>query len=136
MKGILIIGISIGPYSVLKAINHVLEIMMSTALICTKSGKIGIFARFGSFVRMKPSRNGEITLSFTDVGKSCPSREFLTWHLCILTLFAKKKILAKFPDSQYTNYETCAILHRFHVFETAKLNYNKLYFKECIYSIC
>ena len=28
------------------------------------------------FVKTKSSRNGEITLSITDIGKSCPSREF------------------------------------------------------------
>ena len=27
------------------------------------------------FVKIKPSRNGEITLSFTGVGKPCPCRE-------------------------------------------------------------
>ena len=32
----------------------------------------------GSFVKIEPSRIGEITMSFTDVGKLCPSREFLT----------------------------------------------------------
>ena len=31
-----------------------------------------------SFVKLKPSKNGEITLSFTDVDKSRPRREFLT----------------------------------------------------------
>ena len=30
-------------------------------------------------------------LSFTDIGKSCPSRDFLTSQICILTLFAKIK---------------------------------------------
>ena len=30
-----------------------------------------------SFVKIKSSRIGEITLSFTDEGKSCHSREFL-----------------------------------------------------------
>ena len=30
-----------------------------------------------SFVKIKSSRNGEITLSFTGVVKSCHSREFL-----------------------------------------------------------
>ena len=29
-----------------------------------------------SFVKIKSSRNGEITLSFTDEGKSCHRREF------------------------------------------------------------
>ena len=29
-----------------------------------------------SFVKIKYSRNGEISLSFTDIGESCPSHEF------------------------------------------------------------
>ena len=29
-----------------------------------------------SFVKIKPSRIGDITLSFTDIGKSCPVRDF------------------------------------------------------------
>ena len=38
-----------------------------------------IFARVlfsRSFAKMKTSRNGEITMSFIDVGKSCPSPAF------------------------------------------------------------
>ena len=31
----------------------------------------------------------EITLSFTDVGKSCPGREFAKWQICFLTRFVK-----------------------------------------------
>ena len=31
---------------------------------------------------MKFRENGEITLSFTDIGKPCPSREFLTLQTC------------------------------------------------------
>ena len=34
--------------------------------------------------------------SFTGVGKSCPSREFLTWQICLLMLFAKIKFSRKF----------------------------------------
>ena len=51
-----------------------------------------------SFVKIKPSQNGGINLSFTDVGKSCQNREFLTWQICFLTLFAKNKILAKISE--------------------------------------
>ena len=46
-------------------------------------------------------------MSFTDVGKSLPSYEILTWQICLLTLFTKKKILAKikflhkFPNLQF-----------------------------------
>ena len=37
------------------------------------------------FVRIKPSKNGEIqvTMLVTDVGKSGPSLECLTWQICI-----------------------------------------------------
>ena len=44
-----------------------------------------------SFLRIEPSRNGGITMSFTDEGKSCPSRDFLTPLLC-LDGFREKKI--------------------------------------------
>ena len=46
----------------------------------------GETSRTQSFVKIKPSRNDEITPSFTDVGKSCPIREFITLQICILTL--------------------------------------------------
>ena len=43
-----------------------------------------------SFVKIKPSRIGDITLSFTDIGKSCPVGDFFLRHKCVvLTLFAK-----------------------------------------------
>ena len=51
-----------------------------------------------SFVKIKSSRNGEITLPFTDNGKLCPSREFLTPQICLLTLFAKIKFSRKYPE--------------------------------------
>ena len=52
-------------------------------------------------MRIKLSRNGEITLSFTDIGKSCLSREFLTSQICLLTLFTKTKFSGKFVNLQY-----------------------------------
>ena len=54
-----------------------------------------------SFVRNKPSRNSKIILSFTDVGKSIPIREFLTSQICLLMLFAKIKLSRKFPNLKY-----------------------------------
>ena len=51
-----------------------------------------------SFVKIKPLRNGRITLSFIDIGKSCLSREFFTSLICLLMLFAKKN-LAKISES-------------------------------------
>ena len=54
----------------------------------------------GSFVKIKSSQNGEITLLFTDIVKSCPSREFLASKICYLMLFAKIKFSRKFLDLQ------------------------------------
>ena len=47
-----------------------------------------------SFAKRKPSRNGEITSSFIDTGKSCLSREFYH-HKYVLTLFAKINLAKK-----------------------------------------
>ena len=54
-----------------------------------------------SFVKIKPSRIGDIFLSFTDIGKSCPVRDFFTSQMCLLTLYAKIKFSRKFPNLQY-----------------------------------
>ena len=56
---------------------------------------------YAKFRENKTSRNAEITLSFADICKSCPSREFLASQMCLLTLFAKIKFSRKFPDLQY-----------------------------------
>ena len=44
------------------------------------------------------------SLSFTDIGKSCSSRDFLTSQICLLTLFAKIKFSRKFLNLQYVLY--------------------------------
>ena len=49
------------------------------------------FVNMRSFVKIKSSQNGEITLSITDIGKSCTSREFLSLQECLLMRFAKIK---------------------------------------------
>ena len=54
-----------------------------------------------SFVKIKPSRIGDITLSFTDIGKSCPVRDFLRRKCVFSTLLAKMKFSRKFPNLQY-----------------------------------
>ena len=51
-------------------------------------------------MKIRESRNGEITLSFTDIGKSCPSCYFLTFQICFLTLFGIIKFLRKFTNLQ------------------------------------
>ena len=47
------------------------------------------------------SQIGEITMSYTDIGKSYPSRELLTSQICLLTLFVKIKFSIKVPNLQY-----------------------------------
>ena len=78
--------------------------------VCTFTVKLKIFARviyyretshMRSFVKIKSSQNAENTLSFTDICKSCTSREFLASQMCLLTLFTKIKLSQKFPDLQY-----------------------------------
>ena len=54
-------------------------------------------------MKIVSSRNVEITMSFTDAGKSCPSRDFIVSQICLLTLFAKIKFSRKFPDLQYVS---------------------------------
>ena len=56
-----------------------------------------------SFVKIKSSRNGEITLSFTDEGKLCQSRECLRRKYVFKTIH-ENKILAKI--SEFTINET------------------------------
>ena len=56
---------------------------------------------YAKFRENKPSRNGGITLSFIDGGKSCLSREFSTSQMYLLMLFAKLKFSRKFPNLQY-----------------------------------
>ena len=42
-----------------------------------------------SLVKIKHSQIGDITLPFTDIGKSCPVREVFTSRMYLLTLSAK-----------------------------------------------
>ena len=52
-------------------------------------------------MKINPSRIGDITLLFTDIGKSCPASDFFTSQMSLLTLFAKIKFSRKFPNLQY-----------------------------------
>ena len=49
-----------------------------------------------SFMKIKSSRNGKITLSTTDKGKSYPSHEIFRSQVCLLTLFTKIKFTQNF----------------------------------------
>ena len=52
-----------------------------------------------SFVKIKPSRNSKVTLSFIEIGKSCLNRQFL--HIINMSFKAIReiKILAKISES-------------------------------------
>ena len=50
-----------------------------------------------SFVKMKPLRIGDITLSFTDIGKACPVYDFLR-RTCVFYVIREYKILAKISE--------------------------------------
>ena len=52
----------------------------------------------GSFVKLKHSQNGEITLSITDVDKSCPSHKFLTWQNMLFNSILENKILTNLTE--------------------------------------
>ena len=53
-------------------------------------------------MKIKPSQNGKISLSFIDIGKPCLSREFFT-SLMSFNAIRENKILAKI--SEFTVYE-------------------------------
>ena len=57
-------------------------------------------SRMWSFAKIKPSWNGENTLSFADEGKSYQSRDFLTRQICLLAPIAKIKFSRQFPHLQ------------------------------------
>ena len=61
-----------------------------------------------SFTKIKPSRNGKITLSFIYIGKSCLNREFFTSLICLLMLFAK----IKFSESTVVRLEKLVPSHK------------------------
>ena len=61
-----------------------------------------------SFVKIEPSRIGEITLSITDTGKSCPVSDFNVANVSFNAV-RENKILAKI--SEFTVFNT-APLHR------------------------
>ena len=63
--------------------------------------KLVVWYMNAKFHENEPSRNGKITQSFIDIGKSCLSREFFTSLICLLMLFAKIKFSRKFPNLQY-----------------------------------
>ena len=51
-----------------------------------------------NFFKIKSLQNGKITLSFTDIGKSCLRREFLTSQICLFNAIDENKTLAKISE--------------------------------------
>ena len=77
--------------------THAIEIKITNKSLLQKKTKyrpssvnLEIFARINfretshmrSFAKIKPPQIGDITLSFTDIGKSCPVRDFFTSQMC------------------------------------------------------
>ena len=56
-----------------------------------------------SFVKIKPSRIDDITLSFTDICKSCPVRDFYVANVSFNAI-CENKFSRKFPNLQYNMY--------------------------------
>ena len=55
-------------------------------------------------MKIKPSQNGKITLSFTVTGKSCLSPKVWTPLICLLRLFANIKFSWKFLNLQNSDF--------------------------------
>ena len=87
-------------------------------------------------MKTKLSGNSGSTLSFADVGKSCPSRKFLTWSICILKLFYENIIFVEFRNFQFpsTLYPTngglgcCQLQNDYSAFV--------IYFRNLMASVC
>ena len=56
-----------------------------------------------------------ISLSFTDIGNSCPSRKFIMSQICLVKLFVKIKYSQKIPNIQYLADQTVVINRLFMV---------------------
>ena len=50
---------------------------MSAHVLLNLLNELGKIYKMRSFVKIKPSRIGNITMSFTDIGKSCHVCDFL-----------------------------------------------------------
>ena len=59
-----------------------------------------LFSRNFAFVKIKPWRNGKITLSFIDTGKSCLNREIFHITYVSFNAICENKVIAK--TSKYT----------------------------------
>ena len=77
-----------------------LSLLVMTSIIYSSA----MYCRFGNFregfKKIESSQNGEITLLFVNMAKSCLSHDFLMLQICLLTLYAKIKFLQKFPNLQ------------------------------------
>ena len=63
-----------------------------------------------SFVKIRPSRYGKITLSFIDIGKSCLSREFFQITNMSFNAIRENKILAEIFESTVPKFHPLVLL--------------------------
>ena len=77
-----------------------------------------LFSR--SFVKTKSSRNGEITLTFTDKCKPCHSRDFYVANMSFITI-REKKILAKISEFTVNGFVMLSLDFKKSVFEIGLL---------------
>ena len=75
-----------------------------------------------SFVKINYLHNSEITLSFTDEGKSCHSRKVYVANMSFYAI-CENKILAKIFE-----FTVCSCMHKIYV-------NNEMYFSMCIHTI-
>ena len=62
--------------------------LASSATVHSENFPRVLFSKMRIFMKINPC-----TLPFTDIGKSCSSRKFLTLQICLLILFAKIRFL-------------------------------------------
>ena len=82
-------------------------VLIFTFIYCKHTVLLLLNFAYTVYCKIKPSRNGEISLPFTGLGKSCFSREFLLSQICLLRIFANLKFPKKCLNIQYIVY----ILH-------------------------
>ena len=59
-----------------------------------------LFSWIFAYAKFREVKTLAKSLSFTDIGISCPSCEFLTSQICLLMLFVKIRFSRKFPNLQ------------------------------------
>ena len=88
--------------------------MLGPQLIKVYHSVFVIYCKFGNFgdgfifAKLKLLQNCEMTLLFTDVGKSHPNHKFLTWKMSFNAI-PENKILTKISEFTVENHTNCNI---------------------------